>query len=380
MIHLGMSDAEFRASRFERGMLHQKAALRAPPPTWREIDALLHALDPHPPFLQLFHRGRLQDCQSYLDESSQFGFASLNRRRLYEFLVSGATVVLNRVESFMPFAALACQNLAERMRVPAMANAYLSLSRPSGGETTFGAHWDTHDVFALQLLGRKRWRVYEPTWTLPLSMQTSQRSGHSRPAVPVFDCVLVPGDLLYLPRGWWHEVEAFDQASFHLSVGLYPRSLHDYLQWAVARLLPEFVEVRRSIGLSAPADLQVATTALVTALLDPAHLAAFERENAGRRSASAFDLELLSGGAAPQDDDEVQLVPGVLHRGAGGETQVDARLMLDADRRAILSVLAKEGPLSVGALRGYLSSRSPDMVRAALMRLVFDDAIALRRR
>ncbi|MFT4048015.1 MAG: cupin domain-containing protein [Solimonas sp.] len=383
MIDLGMPDAEFRASRLEQGLLYRRAAMQVAPPAWREVDALLHAIDPRPPTLQLFQRGRMQASEAYVDEGHPSACArpSLNRKRLYERLSEGATLVFNRLECFMPLAALLCQNLAERMRNPTMANAYLSFSGIGGGEATFGAHWDTHDVFALQLIGRKRWRVYEPTLTLPLSSQTSQRSGHCRPAVPVLDCVLSPGDLLYLPRGWWHEVELIDRASFHVSVGLYPPSLHDYMQWVTARALSGLVEARKSLNPASLSDLRVAITALNGALLHPAHLAAFEREYAGRRpTPSVFDLGLLAEDVLPAGESEVHLAPGVVYRGAGGETQVDARLALDADRRGIVAVLSREGPLSIAALRGFLPARPPEALRSALMGLIFDDAVVLRRR
>ncbi|WP_084197266.1 cupin domain-containing protein [Solimonas soli] len=383
MIDLGMSDAEFRASRLERGFLHHKAAVLAPHPTWRDVDTLLHAVDPRTPFVQLFQHGRVQDGSTYLEEDARsvFGRVSLSRRRLYQALSGGATLVLNRLESFMPFAAHACQNLGERMGMPATANAYLSFSHANGGEATFGAHWDTHDVFVLQLLGRKRWRVYEPTWLLPHSSQTSQGSRHRRPTVPVFECILEAGDLLYLPRGWWHEVEASDQTSFHLSVGLYPKSVADYVQWTAMQVLPALYEARKSLELSTTFDLQMAIRTLAAALGDPAHLAAFRRESAGHRSApSPLDLELLSGEATLHEDDKAQLVSGVVHRAIDGEVHVDARLHLDADKKFILSALAKKGPLSIGALCSLLGKTPSDVVRRALIELFFDDAIILRRR
>lgn len=54
---------------------------------------------------------------------------------------------------------------------------------------------------------------------------------------PIADIVLTPGDVLYLPRGWWHAVTA-DQgtASLHLTFGLATQTGAEFLGWAVDEL------------------------------------------------------------------------------------------------------------------------------------------------
>ncbi|MFD7026561.1 JmjC domain-containing protein [Streptomyces sp. NPDC059917] len=49
---------------------------------------------------------------------------------------------------------------------------------------------------------------------------------------PVADTVLTPGDVLYLPRGWWHAVSA-DQgtAALRLTFGLATQTGAEFLGW-----------------------------------------------------------------------------------------------------------------------------------------------------
>src|SRR5690606_978731 len=137
-----------------------------------------------------------------------------------------------------------CAEIGRFIGAPASGNAYLSFN----GNGTFGRHWDTHDVFAIQLIGRKRWRIFPPTFPLPLTYQTNQRSGPPCPSDPRLELTLEQGDVLYLPRGWWHHVIPLDEGSFHLSVGVYPPPLYDYVLWASARYLQQQVDMRRSFS------------------------------------------------------------------------------------------------------------------------------------
>jgi hypothetical protein len=57
---------------------------------------------------------------------------------------------------------------------------------------------------------------------------------------------LLPGDLLFIPRGWVHDAESEDEASLHITLGLHPPMGHDLLSAAVdllSRQHPEFREL-----------------------------------------------------------------------------------------------------------------------------------------
>jgi ribosomal protein L16 Arg81 hydroxylase len=66
-------------------------------------------------------------------------------------LAAGASIIFNWMESFSyPIRALS-QELARYVGHDTAANGYISI----GGDQAFGNHWDTHDVFAVQLIGQK---------------------------------------------------------------------------------------------------------------------------------------------------------------------------------------------------------------------------------
>jgi lysine-specific demethylase/histidyl-hydroxylase NO66 len=164
--------------------------------------------------------------------------------RVAEELARGATLVLQALHLHWPAAALYCRALEASLGCPVQANAYLTPATSRG----FAVHHDTHDVFVLQVSGRKSWRVYEPVLELPLKQQRwSARLGD--PGPPVDEFTLEAGQTLYLPRGWPHEATTSEDESLHLTIGLHPTTRMDALRMALDSCAddPEF---RRSL----PAD------------------------------------------------------------------------------------------------------------------------------
>jgi 50S ribosomal protein L16 3-hydroxylase len=96
----------------------------------------------------------------------------------------------------------AARALLERFRfVPDARLDDLMISYASDGGGV-GAHVDSYDVFLLQALGRRRWRigrVRRPEWApdAPLKLLANFE--------PEQEWLLGPGDMLYLPPGWAHD-------------------------------------------------------------------------------------------------------------------------------------------------------------------------------
>ncbi len=106
--------------------------------------------------------------------------------------------------------------MAEEFGAKTLANIYCSFK----GVQAFQTHYDLHDVFAFQAEGEKTWRVYEaradaPTTPIPPGDEAEQWIIESRGKV-LFEAHMKPGDMLYLPRGQYHDALTGSQASLHV--------------------------------------------------------------------------------------------------------------------------------------------------------------------
>jgi hypothetical protein len=214
--------------------------------------------------------------------------------RLTSLFADGSTVVLQALHRVWPPIIDFCQRLAADLGHPVQANAYVTPPQSRG----FDAHYDVHDVFVLQVAGRKRWTIHAPVHPLPLRDQpwTDRRSAVAEAAArePVIDTVLEPGDALYLPRGYLHSAEALGGLTVHLTLGI-----HAWTRYAVAEELAALVlerladdeELRASLPLGTDldahdldADLVAERLRAVVEELDPGEVSA--RLRARRRTSS----------------------------------------------------------------------------------------------
>ncbi len=141
-------------------------------------------------------------------------------------------------------------------------------------------HSDNVDVFALQVSGRKRWKVYAPPFPLPLYNQRNVGLAKVRDEDLLADVVLNPGDTLYVPRGFPHVAEQVEGVSMHVAVGVRPYTVYDAVTRAVDEALAQFADdqdpyMRRS--LFAPAYPVVDGEDLATAAARAGLDALFER-------------------------------------------------------------------------------------------------------
>lgn len=161
-------------------------------------------------------------------------------------LADGATLVLQALHRSWPPLVEFGSALAAQLGHPVQINAYVTPPRNQG----FAAHYDTHDVFVLQIAGTKRWVIHEPVIEHPLPDQPwdQRKSAVSRRAreSPVIDQLLAPGDALYLPRGYLHAATAHSELSIHLTVGIHPITGFRLAE-ALVQALRDDPQLRRSL-------------------------------------------------------------------------------------------------------------------------------------
>ena len=73
-------------------------------------------------------------------------------------------------------------------------------------------HHDTTNVLFCQIVGRKRFRLIPPQETslLPGARDYYASLDDAREGVLIKEVVVSPGEALFLPVGWWHEVRSLD--------------------------------------------------------------------------------------------------------------------------------------------------------------------------
>ncbi|PCC13024.1 cupin domain-containing protein [Pseudoalteromonas sp. JB197] len=100
----------------------------------------------------------------------------------------------------------------------------ISYSTPGGG---VGPHLDQYDVFIIQGEGKRHWRVGLPDPSLKQFTQNKTLL-QVEAFTAVIDCILEPGDILYIPPGCPHEGYAVENA-LNYSVGFRAPNQQDLL-------------------------------------------------------------------------------------------------------------------------------------------------------
>ena len=140
--------------------------------------------------------------------------------RITALLRQGASLIANEVEALSPGLRSVAEALETALGAMAQANVYCSWRQHRAFET----HFDTHDVYAIHLEGEKVWQVYETRVDMPIyhpRFKQFDQAHHDRAKGKVLmEVTMRPGDLMYLPRGQYHDALASDSSALHVTLGL----------------------------------------------------------------------------------------------------------------------------------------------------------------
>lgn len=233
------SVAEFAAEVWSRDLLMRRARDGADLTqlfSLDDADELLGSRALRTPFLRIAKDGVVA-ASSTFTRSGGVGATvadQVDAERVASLLVDGSTVVFQGLHRAWPTVQQFTTELAVELGHPVQANGYLTPPSARG----FAAHYDTHDVFVVQLAGNKHWTVHPPAVDVDagLAEWTQHRAEVEAAAevAPAFDGALSPGDVLYLPRGWIHSAQAGEQMSLHLTLGIHPYTERDVLDELIA--------------------------------------------------------------------------------------------------------------------------------------------------
>jgi hypothetical protein len=284
-------------------------------------------------------------------------------------LQQGLSLLISSVHELVPEIAALNAMLERRYRAVVSTNAYVSFSKDSA----FTAHWDDHSVLVLQLHGKKSWWCYGSPEDDPHERRSFASTAELGPAE--WTASLVPGDVLYVPRGDIHRAEVQGGHSVHLTIAIRPPMAADAAAWLIKRCLAD-AEARHDILAHAGADALERQAERIRALLhrqvDALDLTCFlAMTDAGRSPCDVLDL-----GSGRENDPATRVQPALLRRIAlpvsgGGEVRLGGgrSARIDAAEASVLALLLERDELTVGALAEMFPAQPLPAVSAAVGRL-----------
>ena len=139
--------------------------------------------------------------------------------KVQDLVSKGASIILNDIEKYNSKLLNISDELQKLTQGRCQGNLYFSMA----SHKAFGPHFDLHDVFAIHFEGEKVWNIYENIEVAPInhpffSFRPEERV--SRAGKLIDQVTLKPGDLLYIPRGQYHDALASKNGAIHIAFGL----------------------------------------------------------------------------------------------------------------------------------------------------------------
>lgn len=214
-----------------------------------QIDSLITVTDLPPSAIDVVNADAPMDRSEFVRADG-----SIDILKVYQLFSGGATILLQELQKWLAPLASLCRGLEVELSIPFQTNIYMTPAHGKG----FRPHYDTHDVFLLQIAGSKEWIICGCSVRLPLRGQPFDSNVH-----PIEDTMmsfeLRAGDVLYIPRGFLHHARSRDEISLHITLGALSHTWADLL-----------LEVMSDLWLSDPAFRRALPVGFARPEFDPA--------------------------------------------------------------------------------------------------------------
>ncbi len=205
--------------------------------------------------------GQIRLMYKGTDRSADIGKRGVGREAglitldfIKSYLADGVTFVIPALHVHQLCVRDACLRLGRELCCAVQANAYLS---PPGG-IGFPPHWDEHDVFAVQMAGRKEWKVEERATCDDAAQEDSvfvAQAAKIDANAPTY--LLTEGMGLFVPRGHAHRARSLDEISLHVTLAIKRWTWGDLVEATLGAALRHDVRFRQAIPLDTLQGSQV---------------------------------------------------------------------------------------------------------------------------
>lgn len=202
-----------------------------------QIEKMVSTLDPKQNEFDMVNADEPVKRNLFIDDDGR-----VNASGVFKLFDQGSTMILQRLHRRHPELARFCAALEAEFSHPFQTNIYFTPAKAKG----FKVHYDTHDVFVMQLEGDKDWSIYNEAVELPISGQHFQRDEHKQ-GKETMSFHLKAGDILYIPRGWMHDARSLDSNSLHITCGVLTYSWADFITDAIGAVCMAEPSLRKAI-------------------------------------------------------------------------------------------------------------------------------------
>jgi hypothetical protein len=208
-----------------------------------EIEEYLRRRNLTYPELRVVKNGIAVEKESYTTKSiynNRFEFVDvIDNDKIKKMFDDGCSIIFTHLDKAIPFFNSFCKEFEEKENLLVHLNGYMT---PPESQS-YNLHFDTHDVIIMQIKGEKEWSIYNSPITLPNSHFNFFDYIDKCETKTKTSIKLGAGDILYIPRGFYHQAVTNNQLSFHLTLGIKPVLWSDLF---IASVLQN-TELRKSI-------------------------------------------------------------------------------------------------------------------------------------
>lgn len=171
------------------------------------------------PDVRLVKSGAVVEMNKYVDSyiyNEKFEFKDVIKKDvLLDEFKNGASVVITHAQKLSFILNQISEDIYNETGIKNHINIYLSPPHSQG----YKLHYDRHDVLVLQLIGNKKWEVYNSVG-LEIAKNYFMENLDKLIENEKKELLLKEKDFLYLPRGTFHNVFTSDSHSLHVTIGL----------------------------------------------------------------------------------------------------------------------------------------------------------------
>lgn len=209
---------------------------------WPSLNAVLDRGTVEPAGFRMVRSGATIPPQDY--EARTRDLTYIDAHKVGQVLRAGATLIIDSLDRVDPCVRDATDDVMRVLTESASCNLFLT----PAGTRALRNHYDEVDTIIVQLRGHKHWVVRGHSIGRPFpTVEYSDDDESLCPPNIKFEGTLRPGDVIHVPRGWWHQVQGGDEASLHLTFAIGRPTGSDWLRWVV-RKAAEHAGVREGLA------------------------------------------------------------------------------------------------------------------------------------